>query len=134
MNRKEFDQEMRNAFHGILSDLERKDEVRCVVMRGAGKGFVAGGDVKTMYEATRTIRAAESGDQHLPIIALTANAMAGDRERCLEAGMDDYISKPIKATELARVLDQWLPHVKDIETDGKENDAAPSISLAKMVL
>jgi len=55
--RNAFDQEMRNGFYGILADLERDDAVRCLVMRGAGKGFVAGGDVKTMYDATRTMDA-----------------------------------------------------------------------------
>ncbi|MDE2416544.1 MAG: response regulator [Burkholderiales bacterium] len=54
-------------------------------------------------EATRHIRARESG-QHMPIIAMTANAMESDRQRCLEAGMDDYISKPIKAHELQAML------------------------------
>jgi two-component system sensor histidine kinase/response regulator len=56
-------------------------------------------------EATGAIRGKEkaSGD-HLPIIAMTAHAMAGDRERCLEAGMDDYISKPIRLEELDRLL------------------------------
>ena len=57
------------------------------------------------YEATEAIRRKEkaSGD-HLPIIAMTAHAMAGDRERCLTAGMDDYISKPIRLEELDRLL------------------------------
>ena len=69
--RNAFDQEMRDAFSGILVDLELNDEVRCVVMRGAGKGFVAGGDVKAMYEATRTMDAAERYKQRLHSMHVT---------------------------------------------------------------
>jgi CheY-like chemotaxis protein/HPt (histidine-containing phosphotransfer) domain-containing protein len=54
-------------------------------------------------EATRCIRASETGHR-TPIIAMTANAMESDRQRCLDAGMDDYLSKPIKATELQQML------------------------------
>jgi len=57
-------------------------------------------------EATRHIRAAETG-RRTPIIAMTANAMATDRDRCLAAGMDDYISKPIKAPELQQMLQHY---------------------------
>ena len=57
-------------------------------------------------EATRHIRAAETG-RRTPIIAMTANAMEADRERCLAAGMDDYISKPIKAPELQQLLQHY---------------------------
>ena len=60
------------------------------------------------YEATRRIRQLPNGAR-LPIIALTANALQGDRERCMAAGMDDYLSKPLRRTELQRVLQRWLP-------------------------
>ena len=60
------------------------------------------------YEATARIRAHERDQRHTPIIALTAGAMQGDRERCLEAGMDDYVTKPIDVTRLATTLQKWL--------------------------
>jgi two-component system sensor histidine kinase/response regulator len=59
------------------------------------------------FEATRRIRTAEQGtDRHTPIVALTAHAMTGDRERCLAAGMDDYLSKPLKKEALYVLLEQ----------------------------
>lgn len=59
------------------------------------------------YEATRRIRQLPQGTQ-LPIIALTANALQGDRESCLEAGMNDYLAKPFKRADLQRLLQRWL--------------------------
>jgi CheY-like chemotaxis protein len=57
------------------------------------------------FEATRQIRRAEAGtERHVPIIAMTAHAMQGDRERCLEAGMDDYLPKPLNGEQLLGVL------------------------------
>jgi PAS domain S-box-containing protein len=79
-------------------------------------------------EATRNIRHAEGGvtddgvpdgatvRRRIPIIAMTAHAMQGDRERCLEAGMDDYVSKPVTPQALARILEEWLP--RKAETAG----------------
>ena len=56
------------------------------------------------YEASETIRHLENDGAHVTIIAMTANAMDGDKERCLEAGMDDYVPKPIKAELLEEAI------------------------------
>jgi two-component system, sensor histidine kinase and response regulator len=102
------------------------------------------------YEASRRIREAECDNQangkmasaprHIPIIALTANAMQGDREKCLAAGMDDYLTKPMKSDQLAEILDKWLPSQENVELKTPHADqrnqesmpiqAAPSIDLS----
>jgi CheY-like chemotaxis protein/HPt (histidine-containing phosphotransfer) domain-containing protein len=64
--------------------------------------------VMDRFEATREIRRQQAGtDRHTPIIALTAGAMMGDEGKCLEAGMDAYLSKPIKADSLAMMVERW---------------------------
>ncbi|MBH9344776.1 response regulator [Pseudomonas aeruginosa] len=65
------------------------------------------------YAATREIRAQENGRQ-VPIIALTANALQGDRENCLQAGMNDYLAKPFKRAELQRILQRWIGSQPDL--------------------
>ena len=100
------------------------------------------------FEATRLIRQREAAVQdsgaddspdthHIAIVALTANAMSGDRERCLAAGMDDYLTKPLRKEDLKRVLDRWISlsvhpqvaHPGDAESraDGMDAEALPVI-------
>jgi two-component system, sensor histidine kinase and response regulator len=61
------------------------------------------------YQATEQIRRTEPSGRHVVIVAMTANAMQSDRQRCLDAGMDDYISKPINKAEVVAVLKRFLP-------------------------
>ena len=70
------------------------------------------------YEATVEIRQRQGTGRHIPIMPMTANAMQGDREKCLAAGMDDYVSKHVKSTLLEVILEHWLP------SDQSENKAA----------
>ncbi|MBL1276681.1 MAG: response regulator [Ectothiorhodospiraceae bacterium] len=73
-------------------------------------GFEATGNIRKIEKSTLTDR--------IPVIAFTANAMQGDKEKCLEAGMDDYISKPVNQNELASILTKWLPHkIKETSTE-----------------
>lgn len=68
------------------------------------------------FDATKKIRGNEKtgeGEKHVPIVAMTANAMPGDRERCLDVGMDDYISKPVKKERLAEVLAKYLETLQE---------------------
>ena len=82
------------------------------------------------YEASRRIRQneAQSGNRHLPIIALTAHAMKGDREMCLAAGMDDYLSKPCSDSQLQSILKKWLPLYRTNASvpDGKKESGGTS--------
>lgn len=74
------------------------------------------------YETTQALRRgdAESLNQSIPVVALTASALAGDLEKCLEAGMSDYMTKPINPAALARILDKWLG---DRARDGHDAEA-----------
>jgi CheY-like chemotaxis protein len=71
------------------------------------------------YEATGRLRNPESGviNRNIPVIAMTAHAMTGDRERCLAAGMDDYINKPIKMDSMSAILSKWLLKNDDAKRD-----------------
>ena len=69
------------------------------------------------FETTKAIRNTEPAGKHIPIIAMTAHALQGDRERCLEAGMDDYVSKPINPDILFEMLEKWS--AKPVKNDEK---------------
>ena len=85
------------------------------------------------FQATQSIRAAECGTR-TPIVALTANALSGDRERCLEAGMDDYLSKPFAESDLFEVLVRWLPEGGVSADESQAESVRVPVSTAESVV
>lgn len=80
------------------------------------------------YQATEQIRLLEDSNSHIPIIAMTANVQEGDREKCLQTGMDDYLSKPLKLDKLRQKLEHWLPDAsQSIAIDTAIEEAAPVV-------
>lgn len=82
------------------------------------------------YEATRTYREKEKNTrkEHLPIIALTGNAMEQDKQLCLDAGMDDYLKKPFNLTQLKALLSKWLPAAKSNNVEDQYMQQHPSVA------
>jgi CheY-like chemotaxis protein len=86
------------------------------------------------YEATRTIRRAErNAGRHIPIIAMTAHAIRGDKEKCLEAGMDEYLSKPISSTKLMNLL-EMIATEKALKARPKDAVEKPRSKLDRQML
>ena len=79
------------------------------------------------FKATRAIRNSSLSifNPDVPIIAMTAHAMKGDKEKCLQAGMDDYLSKPIRPEELAAVIERWIAGNDGDTTQGRRKPPAP---------
>ncbi|MDP2267447.1 MAG: Hpt domain-containing protein, partial [Thiobacillus sp.] len=72
-----------------------------------------------------TIRSGEAGKRRIPIVALSANALKGEAERCRAAGMDDYLSKPARLADLKAMLEKWLPTAAEFRPDAHDS-LAPS--------
>ena len=83
------------------------------------------------FAATRAIREGEDDGSRLTIVAMTAFAMEGDRERCIAAGMDDYIAKPMTPDALAGLLDRWLAGAGVAPAIADEVDEAVSLTLLR---
>jgi CheY-like chemotaxis protein len=81
------------------------------------------------YAATAEIRA---GGSRVPIVAMTAHAMKGDRERCLEAGMDDYLAKPLRPDELDAVLERWIGGAEPAPAQPAPDPTAELVDAARM--
>lgn len=89
------------------------------------------------FDLTKKIRAAEAWQKHLPIVALTANALKGEKEHCLSVGMDDYLSKPVQLDDLHSLLEKYLPSSKPdskIQSNGNLIESTDDIKAISSVV
>ena len=86
------------------------------------------------FAATAEIRRREGATRHTTIVALTAHALPGDRERCLAAGMDDYIAKPLRRTDFAAMLERWLPAAQHTEITAATNTTGFSLDILQQTI
>lgn len=80
------------------------------------------------YEATKQIRESEDGNQHIPIVAMTANALPKDREKCLSIGMDDYISKPLDINLLLEIISKYVPSSCEDNEENKREEISETVN------
>lgn len=105
-----FDAHIVSTAGEAIAALERSEQYQLMLMDWSLPDM-------TGLDCTVAIRLAEKGStRHIPIIAMTGHALEGDRERCLQAGMDDYLSKPFTANEFRAVLLRWI----SLEPDSSE--------------
>jgi CheY-like chemotaxis protein len=109
--------------HAVTIANNGEEAVAAVVNSGACRFDVILMDIQMPlidgYEATRRIREHERRSKsHTPVVALTAHAMKGDQQLCLNAGMDDYLAKPFRATSLNEVIDRWTNASRSATLEG----------------
>ncbi len=115
--------------HAVTNGCEAVEAVRCAASIYALVLMDCQTPDMDGYAATNAIRDMEqTSGRHLPIVAMTANAMQGDREVCLAVGMDDYISKPVSLHSLRSVLDRWLSHTVTAAPELRSTAAAHDVS------
>lgn len=86
------------------------------------------------FDLTQKIRQQEKEtDKHLPIVAITANAMTGDREKCLDAGMDDFLAKPISIQSLKDIIEKWLPKSILVSEQSESDSPFDASTMTEMV-
>jgi CheY-like chemotaxis protein len=85
------------------------------------------------FEATDLIRKMDGNTRHTAIVAMTANALQGDREKCLAAGMDDYIAKPIKQADLGSAIDRWSPRAQIAVQDSTKEPVTGDVPAVSVI-
>ncbi|UTW10064.1 response regulator [Marinobacterium rhizophilum] len=114
------------ALLGLAADLVENGRDAMTAWQGGGYALLLTDlhmPLMDGYELSRAIRSQESSEPAMPIIALTANALKGEADRCREAGMNDYLSKPTTLDKLSAVLKQWLPQMADTTIEKPKPDS-----------